>query len=350
MELFPDIILVVIKIESIINDLGDFAENPHEHELLEAQEVELSVLFFGKTYTKKHTENGWKYFLSDFNNDSPIYNFGSKAVMSSPWAQEHAVGNPPRPVAIEANNFNKQGYTINTARPWSNNGFAVVSIEWRTDRDWELEMNGKIQGELRKFPVVEVRRINSEKALELIKRGYGLWTTIANQPNLIRTQDGIVNRGQRNIQELQVGKNAKDVVSLSGNEDTLWTHEDFADDERLLALMADIYTALLTKKLVYVDKTSHLDTQKTILLAQAISQLIAIKQNRLIGWATEYGIATGEFQPYNLIFVNLKETLNFYPQENIVIHQEKSVITEQNKATVETFRKIFKLHHASKNK
>jgi hypothetical protein len=310
---------------------------PINHEILNDTTLLLRVSFHGKIF---YYDGG----ISESKSEEGCFYGGMR---TSPYANRNILTNDFLP----ANFVSKRPRILGLLHD-NNNQNALVQIDahWMTEADYAMEKNIEGHGLSRPFPNTVATWIGqkSEKEIvDLLSRGYGVLSALFSRGNIIRLMGSDkkirVKKHNRNFQ----GEN--EVITVRGNEANLWDNGELLKSDAFVAGIADAYLKLIEEKNVLVVSPNKDDTEMRILIAQALCQMIAVKDNRLLRWVSEVdAFDPREYQhDADLEFTNRSNVINITNDPNVynseIVDLEKSHITDQNRQVVEDIRAAFRL-------
>jgi hypothetical protein len=310
-------------------------ESVTTHEALPPVELPSQVLFAGKYFlqdggTSDHVGNS---------NLLPYYN--GKGISDSGWSNDHIYSNPREPIQIRPSKFSAPKYHIYAVRPLLNS-VAEANIEWMTEGDWDMErgITRTIGATCRIFPNTEMRLLDPQMSISLLKKGYNPWTALTDRENLIWTANGVIDRSGRNAQTQWIKDPAKENILITGNEPSLWENKQWLQEDPLTAAIADTYLEITQGKYVTLTKPDAHDPKQSVLVAQAVAQMLAVKYGKHIWWVTEPNILQSmDRKIFHLTFADKKP--EYTQPGDVFINLPSSKVTANNQTTVENIRKVF---------
>lgn len=322
-------ILRMVSEQTNSTPIHDFEPNK---DLLPPTELALPVYFAGKVFINS------KEGATDHLGHPQLINYYNKRIYFSEWANDHIHGNLPQNIHLRASRFSEPQYRI-FGTQGNANLFSTYNVEWHRDDDFNVERGKEVHSD-RNFASTEKRDIEGPKAIELLSKGYGLWSKLASIPNLNWVNNAPHNTNNRLLSVSGFKDPATEVINFE-EADSLWNNRKWLDEDALVAALADTYRAISTGKHVIMPKTSYMQFQDIVKIGEAISQMVAAKNNQLIGWVTDRGIlGFTDRKAHHLTFTDESrpELLQF---DDIVVNPLNSRVNEHNSDLVHKIRQIF---------
>lgn len=310
-------------------------ESVRTHEGLPPVELPARVLFAGKVFV--HGGGA-----TDFNGNNDLMPYYNRQGIADSWyANDHFFGNPPSdPISVKPAKFSAPKIHIYAVRPWGNS-VAEANLEWMTEGDWDKERDvTNKSGSSRIFSNTEMRLLDPNTSISLLQQGYNPWTALTDRENLIWTVDGVVDRSGRNAQTTSISAPGIENILITGNEHNLWENKQWLQDDMLTAAIADTYREITQGKYVILTKPDANGPKQSVLVAQALAQMVAAKHGKHVWWVTEPNIlASNDRKFYSLTFAD-KKPQHLQPGD-VFINLPSSRVTADNQTTVENIRKAF---------
>ena len=327
----PEVISSVVRQETRIDVIKD-------NEVLPTIEMNMPIYFAGKTYqlSGSATDHNYCPELGE------IYN---RAIMGSSWAENGHLFNQHSMDKIIVNpaKFSESGYQICAVYPWGRGDVAEINIEWRTEGDGEMTNCGGLSrsSSCRIFPVTEARVINGTKSIELLGGGYGILGKLADTPGIIWTQSGPLIRDGRNVETNSITKPGIESIKVDGNTDSLWDNRQWLNDNSRVASIAQAYKEICNGRSVIMPKLDLNNVKETVLVAQALAQMVAARYGKNIYWVTERGILEPtDRRVFNLVFTR-ERGVPEYIQNNVFVDPRSCRLTSENRDLVDKIKRTF---------
>ena len=314
------------------NDTPLIANTEPLKETLPSVELTLPTYFAGKIFLNTRG-------ATDHVAHPSLEHYYSQHIANSRWAADHLYGNTAASIKLRPAKFDDLRYRIFGVQANSTQ-ISAFNVECQTEGDMAIE-RGVEPNTARNFCSTELRTIQIPKAVDLLSRGYDLWSTLADTRNLIWVNYTPHKTYNRNIVCSSFREPATEILTIQNGHNSLWDNDQWLLDDSLVASLANTYLAIQKGKHVIMPKSDHIDNSVSILIGQAISQMYASKMGTLIGFVTDRGIlGYSESNPHNLTFTDEKRP-SYLQTHDVFIDPNKGIIADSNREMVKILRESF---------
>lgn len=208
------------------------------------------------------------------------------------------------------------------------------------DAEFEFYGNKGVQNQ-RPFVHIESRALkgSEEKIAEMLSQGLPVWSAMTPNERIIffRKNNGNFARlSNQNNRKLDL-KNYTETLTVS-DQPNLWSDRLWLDDDRLVTSIATAYQALKEGKGVDFVKVmpngAKIDEKTAVLIAQALSQMVVTKGEKLPYWVTDGNVLA--MPDKSIVF-----TSNVIRKNTTIVDSRKIVLNEQNREIVGAIRQAF---------
>lgn len=301
-------------------------------ETLPSVELTLPTFFAGKIFQNSRG-------TTDHVAHPDLERYYIQRIANSRWAADHLYSNTSSSIKLKPAKLDDLRYRIFGIQSNKQQIFAF-NVECQTEGDMAIEQ-GVEPDTSRNFCSTELRAIQIKEAIDLLSRGYDLWSTLADTKNIVWLNYAPYKTYNRNIVSTSFKKPATETLTIQNGHNSLWDNEQWLLDDALVAGLANTYLTIQSGKHVIMPKSDLIDTRVSVLIGQAISQMFASKRDTLIGFVTERGIlGYSDSNPHHLTFTDEKRP-SYLQNRDVFIDTNKCNITEHNEEMVKAIRDSF---------